>query len=40
MSPNLQAHVESVIPTIKHEVLNAFCEEVWGQANSNFFAES
>ncbi len=25
MSPNLQAHVERVIQTIKHEVLNAFC---------------
>ena len=25
MSPNLQAHVEHVIQTIKHEVLNAFC---------------
>jgi putative transposase len=24
-SPNLQAHVERVIQTIKHEVLNAFC---------------
>ncbi len=25
MSPNLQAHVERVIQTIKHEVLNGFC---------------
>ena len=25
LSPNLQAHVERVIQTIKHEVLNAFC---------------
>ena len=25
MSPNLQAHVERVIQTLKHEVLNAFC---------------
>lgn len=25
MSPNLQAHVERAIQTIKHEVLNAFC---------------
>jgi putative transposase len=25
MSPNLQTHVEHVIQTIKHEVLNAFC---------------
>jgi putative transposase len=25
MSPNLQAHVERVIQTVKHEVLNAFC---------------
>lgn len=24
-SPNLQAHVERAIQTIKHEVLNAFC---------------
>lgn len=24
-SPNLQAHVERVIQTLKHEVLNAFC---------------
>ena len=25
MSPNLQAHIERAIQTIKHEVLNAFC---------------
>jgi putative transposase len=25
LSPNLQAHVERVIQTLKHEVLNAFC---------------
>jgi len=25
MSPNLQVHIERVIQTIKHEVLNAFC---------------
>ena len=25
LSPNLQAHVERVIQTIKHEVLNALC---------------
>jgi putative transposase len=25
MSPNLQTHVERVIQTIMHEVLNAFC---------------
>ena len=25
MSPNLQAHLERVIQTLKHEVLNAFC---------------
>jgi putative transposase len=37
-SPNLQAHVERVIQTIKHEVLNAFCI-VSNQHLDKFFAQ-